>query len=433
MSPEIIGFIGIAVLLILVFLRIWVGFAMALVGFVGYFYLEGWARAASVVGIEPYSQIASITFATVPLFVLMGAVISNSGLGKDLYDAASKWIGGIRGGLAMASVAACGAFAAVSGSSTATALSIGKIAYPEMKRYNYDSYLSVGSIAAGGTIGIMIPPSLGLIVYGLITQESIGKLFMAGLIPGILEVLFYMVVIYLLCRFRPSMAPDMRDGIRPSLKEKISSLKLTGPVVLIFLIVIGGIYFGVFTPTEAGAIGAFASLVVIFFAGRMTFHKFSNALVEAIEVTAMIVPMLVGAFIFMRFIAVSGLSNMLSEIMITYGLTPAHFIALVIVLYLLLGCFFDVNAAILLTIPLLFPAVQALGINPIWFGIIVVRLNEIGLITPPIGLNVFVISGALNVPIGTVFRGILPFLIADFFHLALLIAVPEISLFLTRL
>ena len=333
----------------------------------------------------------------------------------------------------MASVAACGAFAAVSGSSTATALSIGKIAYPEMKRYNYDSYLSVGSIAAGGTVGIMIPPSLGFIVYGLITQESIGKLFMAGIIPGILEVLFYMVVIYLLCRFRPSMAPDMRDGVRPSLKEKISSLKLTGPVVLIFLIVIGGIYFGVFTPTEAGAIGAFASLVVIFFAGRMNFHKFNNALVEAIEVTAMIVPMLVGAFIFMRFIAVSGLSHMLSEIMITYGLTPAHFIALIIVLYLLLGCFFDVNAAILLTIPLLFPAVQALGINPIWFGVIVVRLNEIGLITPPIGLNVFVISGALNVPIGTVFRGILPFLIADFFHLALLIAVPEISLFLTRL
>ncbi|HHT47439.1 MAG TPA: TRAP transporter large permease [Firmicutes bacterium] len=433
MTPEMVGFIGIAALLVLVFLRIWVGFAMALVGLMGYVYLEGWGRAASVVGTEPYSQIASITFTTVPLFVLMGTVISNSGLGKDLYDAASKWIGGIRGGLAMASVAACGAFAAVSGSSTATALSIGKVAYPEMKRYKYDTNLSVGSIAAGGTIGIMIPPSLGFIVYGLITQESIGKLFMAGLIPGILEVFFYLATIFLLCRFKPSMAPDVGDAVRPSLREKISSLKLTGPVVLIFTFVIGGIYFGVFTPTEAGALGAFASIVVVFLARRMKGNVFGAALIDTIEVTAMIVPMLVGAFIFMRFIAVSGLSHMLSEIMITYGLTPAHFIALIIVLYLILGCFFDANAAVLLTLPILYPAVQALGINPIWFGVIVLRLNEIGLITPPIGLNCFVISGALNIPAGTVFRGIIPFLIADIIHLALLIAFPEISLFLTRL
>ena len=225
------------------------------------------------------------------------------------------------------------------------------------------------------------------------------------------------------------MAPDVGDAVRPSLREKISSLKLTGPVVLIFTFVIGGIYFGVFTPTEAGALGAFASIVVVFLARRMKGNVFGAALIDTIEVTAMIVPMLVGAFIFMRFIAVSGLSHMLSEIMITYGLTPAHFIALIIVLYLILGCFFDANAAVLLTLPILYPAVQALGINPIWFGVIVLRLNEIGLITPPIGLNCFVISGALNIPAGTVFRGIIPFLIADIIHLALLIAFPEISLF----
>ena len=431
MSPEIIGFIGIAALLVLVFLRVWVGFAMALVGLAGYVYLEGWARAASMVGAEPYTQIASITFATVPLFVLMGAVISNSGLGKDLYDAASKWIGGIRGGLAMASVAACGAFAAVSGSSTATALSIGKVAYPEMKRYNYDDRLALGSVAAGGTIGVMIPPSLTFILYGIITNESIGKLFMAGIIPGITEVLFYIVTIILLCRIKPSMAPEVRDGVRPSLREKIYSLKLTGPVALTFFCVIGGIYFGIFTPTEAGAIGAFISILIVFAAGRMKGRVFSDALIETIEVTAMIVPTIVGAFIFTRFIAVSGLGHMLSDLMITYGVTPVAFMALTIVLYLLLGCFFSVNASILLTIPILFPAVQALGINPIWYGVIIVRLSEIGLITPPIGLNVFIISGAFNVSNESVFRGIMPFLIADFIHLALLIAFPAISLILT--
>ncbi|MGB9886432.1 MAG: TRAP transporter large permease [Moorellales bacterium] len=432
MTPELVGLIGTIILLVLVFLRVWVGFAMAAVGFLGLLYLNDWGRAVSVLATEPHGQVASLTLATVPLFILMGALVSNTGLARDLYEAACRWIGGVRGGLAAATVAACAFFAAVSGSSMATAATLGKVAYPEMKRFKYDDRLASGACAAGGTIGILIPPSLGFIVYGLITQQSIGKLFLAGFIPGILQALFYMVTIVLLCRRNPTLGPAVPEMSRISFKSKIGSIGLAGPVFLIFLVTIGGIYLGVFTPTEAGAIGALASLIVGLVARRLGWREFRGASMETAQATAMIVAMLVGAFIFARFLAVSKLPLMLSDALQAAHLGRAGFIAFVIVLYLILGCFFDVNAAIMLTLPILYPSVVALGIDPIWFGVLVVRLNEIGLITPPIGMNCFVISGSLGVPTKTVFQGIGPFLVADAFHMALLIAVPELALFLAR-
>ncbi|MCR4420586.1 MAG: TRAP transporter large permease [Clostridia bacterium] len=432
MSPEIIGAIGLAILLVLVFLRVWVGFAMAAVGFLGLLYFNGWGKAVSVLTTEPHGQVASLTFVTVPLFILMGALVSNTGLAKDLYEAACRWIGGVRGGLAAATVAACAFFAAVSGSSMATAATLGKVAYPEMRRYKYNDRLAAGACAAGGTIGILIPPSLGFIVYGLITQQSIGRLFLAGIIPGILQAIFYMVTITLLCRRNPALGPAVPEMARVSFTRKLSAMGLAGPVLLIFVVTIGGIYLGVFTPTEAGAIGALASLVVGLAARRLGWREFRGAAMETAQATAMIVAMLVGAFIFARFLAVSKLPIMLSEVLQTSHLGTGGFLAFVIVLCLILGCFFDVNAAIMLTLPIIYPSVVALGIDPIWFGVLVVRLNEIGLITPPIGMNCFVISGSLGVPTSTVFRGIWPFLIADAFHVALLIAVPELSLYLAR-
>ncbi|MCL6477579.1 MAG: TRAP transporter large permease [Peptococcaceae bacterium] len=430
MSPETVGVIGIGVLLVLVFMRVWIGFAMALVGVAGYIYLDGWAKGVNMVGTEPFSQVADLTLTTVPLFILMGAVLTYSGLGKDLYETASKWIGGLRGGLAVATVAACAAFAAVCGHTTATAITIGNVALPQMKRFNYDTRLAVGPIVAGGTIGIMIPPSVAFILYGLLTQESIGKLFIAGFIPGILQAVFYFITIFIICRIKPEWGPAAEQRI--SLREKIYSLRLSGPVALIFLLVIGGIYIGVFTPTEAGACGAAAAMAVSFAARRLKWQNFRDTILETVMTTAMIIGMVVGAFIFMRFLAVSRLPAMLSDAIVALGLSKTGFILMIVALYLILGCFLDIFAAVILTVPVLYPSVVALGYDPIWFGVIVVRVIEIGLISPPIGMDVFAVSGALNVPMGTVFRGVAPFILSDLAHLALLIAVPDIALFLLK-
>lgn len=430
MSPETIGIIGVVVLLVLIFLRVWIGFAMITVGFVGYLILEGWGRAATMVGTEPFSQISDLTLATIPLFILMGAVISNTNLGRDLFETASKWIGAVRGGLAAATVAACAAFAAVCGHTAATSITMGKVALPQMKRFNYDVKLAAGACTAGGTIGIMIPPSIAFILYGLLTQVSIGKLFLAGFIPGILQALFYMLTIFIMTRIKPHWGP--KTGQHYTLKEKIGSLKLSGPVMLIFIVAIGGIYMGIFTPTEAGALGAAAAMAVSFFAGRLKWPQFKETMLETTMTTAMMVAMMAGAYIFLKFITVSKVPFMISEAIASFGLSRTGFMLAVVVFYLFLGCFMDIFGAIILTVPIIMPTVTALGINPVWFGVIIVRLMEIGLITPPLGMDVFTFSGAMKLPTGTVFRGIAPFVAVDFIHVALLLLIPELSLFLTR-
>jgi C4-dicarboxylate transporter DctM subunit len=427
MSPETVGLIGIGILVVLMFFRVWVGMTMAIVGFLGFAYIVGFKHAFLVMGSVPYAAISNETVASVPLFILMGVVVSNTGVAKDLYHAAYKWLGQLRGGLAMATVVACGGFAAVSGSSPATAATMGKVALPEMQKYKYDLKLTTGSIAAGGTIGILIPPSMGFILYGILTEESIGKLFMAGIIPGILEILFYIGLIVILCRFKPSLGPA---GPKVRFMEKVTSLRYTWAMLCLFILVIGGIYGGWFTPTEAGAVGAFGAILVSTIAGKITRANFLASILEAAQTTAMIVIIIAGAFIFMRFMAVSRVPDMLATVISELPFPPLVILIFIIFLYILLGMFLDAPSAMVLTLPILFPVIISLGFDAIWYGVIMVRVIEIGLITPPFGMNVFVLAGVSDVPLGVIFRGIVPFVVADILHLALLVAFPAISLFL---
>ena len=430
MSPEIIGLIGVAVLIILIFMKVWLGLAMSIVGFIGFMLIKGFDLAALMAGTEPYSQIADLTLTTIPLFIFMGAIISSANLGADLFESASKWVGRVRGGLASATVVACGAFAAVCGHTSASAITIGKVALPEMKKYNYNEKLASATCVAGGSIGIMIPPSIALILYGLLTQESVGKLFLAGFLPGILQVVFYIIMITIVSRIKPDWAPS--TGVKHSFKEKVVSLKLTLPIALIFLIAIGGIYLGLFTPTEAGAMGAFGALVISLLYRRLKVPQFKQAILETIMTTAMIVFMMAGAYIFMRFITVSGLPALLVKTITNAGLSRFSFMVVIVIFYLLAGCVLDVFAVIILTVPIFMPTINALGFDPIWFGIIIVRLIQIGLMTPPIGMDVFTFGGAMGIKTGPIFRGVVPFVITDFIHLGLLLAIPEITMLLLR-
>jgi len=347
------------------------------------------------------------------------------------YYTVYKWLGQFRGGLAMATVGACAGFAAVSGSSLATAATMGTVALPEMKKYKYDMALATGCIAAGGTLGILIPPSVVLVIYGILTEQPIGKLFLAGFIPGVLEAVFYMVTIFILCKRNPLMGPA---GERTGFKEKIVALKDTWMVLVLFVVVIGGIYVGIFSPTEAAAVGAFGALILALGRRRLSWHSFTASLLETGKTTAMVLTILIGAMLFGYFLAVTRLPYELADI--AAGLAVNRYIILgaVLALYIFLGCLMIPMAMIILTIPIVFPLIIALGFNPIWFGIITVRLFEIAQITPPVGMNVFVIKGvAKDVPIETIYRGVIPFFIADIFHLAMLVALPQISLFLPNL
>jgi len=331
----------------------------------------------------------------------------------------------------MATVAACAAFAAVSGSSLATAATMGTVALPEMKRYNYDPALATGSVAAGGSIGILIPPSVPLIIYGILANQSIGKLFMAGIIPGILEAVFYIITIYILCRLKPHIGPP---GPRTSFVEKVVSLKATWGVLILFVVVIGGIYLGVFSPTEAAGVGACGACIFALIRGRLGWSNFKSSLLGSVKTVSMIFMILLGAMILGYFLATTRLPFDLAEII--GGLPVNRYIVLILILviFILLGCVMASLAIIILTIPIFFPLIVALEFDPIWFGILVVRGAEIGLITPPVGMNVFVIKGiAKDVPMFTIFRGIIPFIFADLCHLTLLLAVPQLSTFLPSL
>ena len=431
MTPLAIGYLGIVVLIVILFCGVHIGIAMGVVGFLGMVCVNNWMAGMMVLKTVPFTTFSNYGLSVVPLFILMGIICFHAGLSKDLYESVHKWLGHLRGGLAMATVGACASFAAVSGSSLATAATMGTVALPEMKRYKYDPALATGCIAAGGSIGILIPPSVPLIIYGILANQSVGKLFMAGIIPGILEAVFYIITISILCRFKPEIGPP---GPKTSFIEKVVSLKATWGVLVLFVLVIGGIYMGIFSPTEAAGVGACGACLFALLRGRLNWSTFKSSLLGSVKTVSMIFTILLGAMILGYFLAATRLPFELATVIGGLPVNRYVILILILIIFILLGCVMDSLAIIILTVPIFYPLTEALGFDAIWFGILVVRAAEIGLITPPVGMNVFIIKGiAKDVPMFTIFRGIVPFIFADLCHVTLLILVPQLSLFLPNL
>lgn len=427
MSSEIVGLIGIVILIVLLFSRMWLGLAMALVGIFGYAYLQGFDRAFVQAGTVPFNTIANYALSTIPLFMLMGIFIRMAGLGEELYNSAHKWLGQLRGGLSIATVLASTIFGAITGVSMVSLFLMGKVALPEMRKHGYSDTLSTGCIVCAGSMAVLIPPSLAFILYALLTGESVGKLFMAGILPGLLLAALYILTIMVITKIQPGAAPP---GPKTNFKEKILSLKYIWHVALLVVLMLGGIYGGVFTPTEAGAIGAFGALVITFSMGRIKLKDGREAFLEAGVITGQVVLLMSGAYLFAKFIAVTRIADMLSGFLTELALPTAVFFALLILMYIILGMFLDIVSAIIVTMPIFFPIVTALGYDPIWYGVIVVLVMQMGMITPPIGLEVFVLSAVTGVPANTIFRGALPFILAIVLCIVILILFPQIALFL---
>lgn len=428
MSPVAIGIVGLAVLFLIMAIGTPIGFAMALVGFVGFLFIGGTKAAVSMVGLVPYTTVASYIFSVLPLFLLMGEFASSSGLMRDAYRAMHTWLGHLPGGLSMATIGGCAGFAAVCGSSVATAATTTRVCLPEMLEYKYDPRLATGCLAAGGTLGILIPPSLQFIMYGLIAEESVGKLFMAGIFPGILLALMFMLTIYIIAKRTPLMGPA---GARASWRQRLATIKDVWGVVILFMLVMGGIWGGIFTPTEAAAVGAFVAFLLVFGRRQLTRQNLIASLMGTIRTTGMCFGIVIGAMIFGYFMAVARIPMELASFVAGLPVPPLGILVGVLLVYLVLGCLMDSLAMILLTMPIFIPVISALGFDLIWFGVILTLMCEMAIITPPIGINVFVISGmAKDIPMYTIFRGVLPFVVTMAVCVAILIAFPQISLFL---
>ncbi len=423
--------LGFLIVFALLFLGAPIAFGMALVGFGGFALLVGWNPALAMLGQIAFETTMSDSLSVLPLFILMGNLITRAGLSRALFDCAYAFLGARRGGLAMATVVACGGFAAVSGSSMATSATMAKVAIPSMRRFGYADSLAAGSIAAGGTLGILIPPSVILVLYGILTSTDIGALFIAGIVPGILGVIFYLGAVTFTTVLNPDAGPR---GEKSSWSHRLATLRDIWGVLVLFALVMGGIYFGVFTPTEAAGIGAGGAFVFALLKGGLTWSRLFAVLVETALTSTMMFTLLIGAVLFSNFINVAGLPRELSAWITTTEAPPMAILALILIVYVGLGCLLESLSMLLLTIPIFFPIVQALGFDPVWFGIIVVVVIEISLITPPIGLNVFVLNATLpDIPVGTIFRGVAPFIAADVLRLAVLVLIPGLTLFLPSL
>jgi len=428
MSTEMTGVVGITCLFVFLAFRMHIGVALALIGFAGISYIIDLDAGLNLLGMVPWSEGSSYTLSVIPLFILMGQFAFTSGISQDIYKAVHNWMGHLRGGLAMATIVACSGFAAVCGSSLATGATMAKVAIPEMEKYGYDLSLATGCVAAGGTLGILIPPSIGFIIYGILTEESIGKLFMAGIIPGLLLAFLFILAIYIQCLFRPEMGPKAEPT---TWKVKFKSLYSTWTMLSLFVLVMGGIYFGVFTPTEAAGIGAFGSFVIAVARRKLSIATFIESLLATGNMTAMIFLIIIGANIFSSFLALTGIPFMLADLIVELALPRMVILMMIILVFILLGCVMDCYAIMILMVPILFPIIKAMNFNPLWFGVIMVIVLEVGLITPPVGLNVFVIKGAVpDVPLTTIFKGVWPFLIAAVFCITIIILFPEIVMFL---
>lgn len=430
-SSQSMALIGLGVLLFMLAFRLYIAFAMILVGFLGMSYISGVSAGFHLMATVPYTTAAEYSLCVIPFFVLMGHLCAVAGISRDLYYTAYKWLGHLRGGLAMATVGGCAGFAAVSGDSMGTAAVMGAAALPEMKQYKYRDQLATGCVAAGGTLGILIPPSMGFIIYAIITDQSIRHLFIAGILPGLLLAALFIAMIYIQARLNPHIAPP---GPRASFRDMLISLKGTWAMILIFVLVVGGIYGGVFTPTEAGAIGACGALVIALIKGELTWQRLTHALLETGRTVAMLFLLLIGAMILGYFLAGSEAPHQISNFICELPLPPHVLLTSILFVYLLLGCIMNILPAVIVTLPIFFPTIVNLGFDPIWFGVILVIIMEMGLITPPVGMNVFVIKGvAKDVAVGTIFRGILPFVLAMAICVAILTAFPQIALFLPTL
>jgi C4-dicarboxylate transporter, DctM subunit len=419
---------GVACLLLLIFIGVPIGFAMSIIGFAGVAFLVNFHAATSLLGEIVYETALNYNLAILPMFVLMGNIISHSRLAEDMYDASNALLGRLKGGLALATIAACAMFSTVSGSSLATAATMARVAVPAMRRYNYSDTLAAGSVAAGGTLGMLIPPSAVLVLYAIMTGNDIGKLFIAGVLPGILGVVLYMCAVRYTVWRNPKSGPA---GDRMSWPDKWRAIRGASGVALLMAFTILGIYFGIFTPTEAGGIGAFTAFLLALSKRSLTPRLFLKVLVQTAETSATLLIVLLGGMLFGNFIEIAHLPQIMSEFLISLNVPPMILLVVILGIYFILGCFLEAISIILLTLPIVYPIIIHLGFDPTWFGIILVVVTEIAMITPPIGMNVFVLNSVLpDVALSTIFRGLVPFIVVDIIRLALLVAIPSIILIL---
>ena len=431
MSPEATGIVGIGLLLFLFLLRMPVAFSMAFVGFVGFAYLAGPGPALSILAQDIYESFSSYPLSVIPMFILMGSFAFASGISKRLFSTTYTWVGSLRGGLTIATVLACAGFAAICGSTAATAATMGKIALPEMKKYKYDDTLATGTVASAGTLGVMIPPSTVLIVYGILVEESIGKLFVAGILPGVILSLMFVAVVAILCLRRPEIGPP---GPATTWLAKV---KATGGIieaVILFLLAIGGLFLGWFSPTQAGAIGAGGALLIGLVRGQLTWETFFDAGRDGLRTGCMVLFIITGAVVFGHFLAISTIPFLLADWIGSLPIHPMAIMAVIVFIYFIGGFFMDSMALIVVTVPIFYPIVQKLGFDPIWFGVLIVLTGEMGVITPPVGVNVFVIKGiAPDIPLHLIFKGIFPFLGALIILTIIIMFFPQIATFLPSL
>ena len=431
MTPALIGIIGFLALLVFIFFRLPVGFAMALVGVVGFGWIISPEAALNMAVKDIYDIFGSYNLTVIPLFILMGQVAFHAGISSRLYHTVYKFMGHLPGGMGVATIGACAGFSAICGSTNATAATMAAITIPEMQKYRYHDSLGAGAVAAGGSLGILIPPSVIFIVYGIMTEQSIGKLFVAGILPGILLTALFMLTVVVWAVLVPESAPR---GEKSPWPEKIASLSGIVETALLFIMVMGGLFAGIFTPTEAGGVGAFGTLVIAVIRRTLSLKGFFQALSETTRITCMIMVIVAGATVFGHFLAVTQIPFTIAGWVSGLDLPPFAIMALIILVYLVGGCFMDALALIMLTIPIFYPVITALNYDPVWFGVVIVLVTQIGVITPPVGINVYVVQSVMpQISLGTIFKGALPFLAALIATVVLLLLFPGLCLFLPGL
>lgn len=431
MSSQIIGVLGVIALLAMIFIRVPVGVALGIVGALGYAAVDGWRTALLVAGQTPYDLASAYSLSVLPLFILMGVVASHSGMAAELFHAANALFSGRRGTLAMATIGACAGLGSISGSSLAVTATMSRVVVPEMRRLGYDDRLATGTVATGGTLGILIPPSVMLVIYAISAEQSVPRLFAAGLVPGVLLALLQIMVVWIIARTLPHWTP-LSDPM--PWRERLRAAGGMWKLLVIFLFAVGGIYAGWFSPTEAAAVGAFSTIVVGMLFGRLDWSGLVDSLIETARTSAMLFFILMGALLFGYFLVQAQLPAALVDFVEQLGVAPLTVMLILVVFYVILGCFLESITMLLITVPVFLPLVTSLGYDPIWFGVFLVVLIEVGLITPPVGLNLFVLQSQLpGTRLGTIYRGVVPFLFANVVLIALLLALPELALWLPEI